>query len=122
MATLNGNDLGTIKNESQTKDSSLLFFPLPLSNSDEALLTDLMGTSRTITVDGTKIDSVKANLQTFVTTMEAIQNGAQAGVTYVGDFITTNKTVEIQTFNWNWMLADPTRIHYTLTLFEGTPI
>jgi len=122
LATLNSTDLGTITRETQTKDSNLFFYPLPLSDSNEALLLDLMGTSRTITVEGYKISTTKATLTTFVTTIETLQNGEQSGVTYVGDFITTNKTVQVQTFTWDWVEADVNRIKYTLTLLQGTPL
>lgn len=119
MATLNAIDLGTITSESQTKESNLFFFPIPGSDSSSAFLIDLMGTSRTITIEGSKISSTKADMTSFIESIEALQNGNQSAVTYVGDFITTNKSVQIQTFTWNWTEADVGRIKYTLTLLEG---
>jgi hypothetical protein len=122
MATLATKDLGTIETETQTKESNLFFQPLPYSDSTSAILLDLMGTSRTIQIEGMWIDTTKSNLQTYVSDIESIQNGQQSGSTYVGDFVTTDKTVLIQTFTWTWSAGDPGRIKYSLSLVEGTPI
>lgn len=122
MATLNGNNLGTIQSESSTKESNLFIQPLPYSDSTDSILMDLMGTSRTITITGQKISSTKADLTGFIQTIEGIQNGRQSSGTYVGDFDTSSKNVLIQSFSWTWNEADPQRIKYDLSLVEGTAI
>ena len=66
MTSVGGVDLGKITNESSTKSSTLFNTPLPFSDSDEALIMDLFGMSRTITVTGYKTGTV-ADLRTFVT-------------------------------------------------------
>ena len=81
-----------------------------------------MGTSRTITIEGQKISTTKSDLTTFVSTIEGIQNGQQGSSAYVGDFITSSKNVQIQTFSWNWVEGDVGRIKYTLVLLEGTTL
>lgn len=121
MATIDGNSLGKVQNESQTKDSNLFMQPLPYSDSVDSILMDLFGTGRTITIEG-KITGDKTALQTFVGAIEGIQDGRQSGSVYVGDLITSNKTVLIQTFNWNYQAANVGSLPYTLTLMEGTVI
>ena len=120
MATLGEVDLGTIQTESQTKDSNLFFTPLPYTDSADAFLLDLMGTSRTISLSGFFVNTVKATLKESVEAFEAIQDGKQTGSEYIGDFITTPKNVFIQTFTWDWEKADVGRITYNMTLLEGS--
>jgi len=119
MATIGGKSLGEIQSEGQAKNSGLFTQPLPVSDSDSTILLDLFGTTRTITIDGVFQHNTKANLVAFVTDIEGLQNGSQTGLTYVGDFITTNKTVLIQDFNWTWSAGSVNRINYSLTLIEG---
>lgn len=121
MATINSVDLGTISNENQSKSSGLLFYPLPRQDSDKAKVFDLTGTQRTITIDGVKVSTSKAELVSFITTIEGMQNGQQpsAGWDYVGDLVTTTKKVTIDNFDWRWASADIMRVSYTLTLKEG---
>jgi len=117
-ATINSVDLGIVKNESSAKESNLLFFPLPYSDSHEALLIDLMGTGRTITITGEFIGT-PAELKTQIENIEAIQNGQQSNSTYNG-VLMTGKNVQIQTFNWDYVGGDVGRVVYTLTLMEGS--
>lgn len=121
MVTLGGIDLGVVKNESQSKDSSLFNQPMPRSDSDEAILMDLFGTSRTVTIDGVKTGTL-SELRTFVNAIEGIQSGTQTGSTFSGGFKSTNITVLIQNFTWNYAEGDVSRISYTLTLVQGTAI
>lgn len=119
MATLEGVDLGTINSETSTKSSSLFNFPMPLSDSDEAILMDIFGTSRTITLDGVKV-GVVADLRTFVNDIEAIQNGEQSGSTFISSWTNSNKTVLIQDFTHTKIEADESKVGYSLTLTEGS--
>ncbi len=122
MATLNGTDLGRIQNESQNKDSSLFNMPLPASDSSSSILLDLFGVLRTISIDGIKADSA-ANINTFITTIEALIAGTQSGVTYVSSLSTfSNKTVFVKSFNWTYVKGDPNKINYRLDLMEGAAV
>ncbi|MCF7861151.1 hypothetical protein K9M79_02810 [Candidatus Woesearchaeota archaeon] len=82
---------------------------------------DLLGTSRTIQIDG-RFTGTTAQLRTFITTIEGIQNGQQTGSAYVGDLVVTSKTVQIQTFSWTYEKANLGEVTYSLTLVEGTVI
>lgn len=120
MATLNSVDLGNIQIESHTKDSSLINFPLPGSDSDKAILLDLLGVNRTITIDGIKSGSASA-LNTFIATdIESLIVGGQVGVTFVSSLSTfANKKVFVNSFTWNFLKGDPNKISYSLQLSEG---
>ena len=97
MATLGGVDLGTVKSESHTKDGSLFNQPLPGSDSNEAILIDIFGVSRTINISGVKADTA-ANITIFIAAMEALIAGNQVEHTFVSS-ITSNKTVFVDNFD-----------------------
>ena len=119
MATISGKDLGDVSSESSTKTSNLFNTPLPFSDSDASLIMDLMGTSRTITISGVKTGTV-AELRTFITDIEGLQNGEQSSLTFVSSWTNVNKNVLIQDFTHDKSSADENRVSYTLTLLEGT--
>lgn len=121
MTSIGGVDLGVVTSETSSKDSNLFNQPLPFADSDEALLMDLFGTSRTITVDGVKT-GVVADLRTFIVNIEAVQNGAQSGSTFVSSWTNVNKTMVIESFQHTKVEADESKISYTLVLKEGTPL
>lgn len=121
MATLAGVDLGTVSDESSTKSSNLFNFPMPLSDSDQAILMDIFGTSRTITLSGVKT-GVIADLRTFVNNIEALQNGEQSNLTFVSSWTNANKEVLIQDFTHTKIKADESLVGYNLTLVEGSAL
>ena len=119
MTTLDGTDLGKIQTESQTKDSNLFNFSLPGQDSNTAVLLDLLGTTRTINIDGIFTGST-AVLNTFITDIEALVAGTQTGVTFVSSLTTfANKKVFVNSFIWNFVKGDPNKISYSLQLAEG---
>ena len=121
MTSVGGVDLGEVQLESHTKSSNLFNQPLPYSDSDKALIMDLMGTNRTITLTGIKTGTVAA-LRTFIAAIEAKQNGAQSGMTFVSSWTSVNKTVLIQDFTHDKGEADENKINYVLVLIEGTAL
>lgn len=120
-ASIGAKSLGTVKTETSIKSSNLFNQPIPYSDSDAALIMDLMGTSRTITITGVKNGTV-VQLRTFVTDIEGLQNGAQSSLTFVSSWTNVNKNVLIQDFEHTKEEADENKINYTLTLIEGTAI
>lgn len=117
MATINSVDLGVVKIETSSKESNLFFQSLPYSDSTDAILLDLMGTQRTITLTGKFIESSIETLKSKIEAIESIQNGNQSVVVYAGSLITKN--VEIQNFSWDYNEGSPNTVDYTLTLLEG---
>lgn len=118
-ATIGGKSLGDVSSENSTKTSNLFNTPLPFSDSDASLIMDLMGTSRTITISGVKTGTV-AQLRTFITDIEGLQNGEQSSLTFVSSWTNVDKNVLIQDFTHDKTGADENRVSYTLTLLEGT--
>ncbi len=121
VASIGGKSLGDVKTESSVKNAGLFNQPLPYSDSDIALIMDLMGTSRTITVTGVKTGTV-AQLRTFVTDIEGLMNGNQSGSTFVSSWTNVNKTVLIQDFTHDKAEGDENKVNYTITLIEGTAL
>jgi hypothetical protein len=119
MATIGGVDLGTVTSERSSKSSNLFQQALPRSDSDDAILLDLLGNVRTIIIEGYKT-GVVADLRTFIQNIEALQNGAQDGMTFVSSWTNSNKTVLIDSFEHSKSEADESRVTYSLTLIEGT--
>ena len=120
MATLDSIDLGKIQSEQQTKDAGLFNTPLPYSDSIDSLIMDIFGTSKNITITGIFSGTTTSELVTFIGLIEGIVNGQQTGSTYVGDLITTSKTVLVQTFDWVYDKGNPLSISYTLTMIQGS--
>ncbi len=121
MTSIGAKDLGDVSSESSTKSSNLFNQPLPFSDSDAALIMDLLGTSRTITVIGVKTGSV-AEMRTFVTGIEGLQNGQQSSLVFVSSWTNVNKNVLIQDFTHDKGSGDENKVGYTLTLLEGTAL
>ena len=94
---------------------------MPLSDSDEAILMDIFGVSRTITLEGVKT-GVVADLRTFVNNIEALQNGQQANLTFVSSWTNSNKEVLIQDFSHTKLEADESKVAYSLSLIEGSAL
>ena len=95
--------------------------PIPFSDSDSTLIMDLFGTVRTITVNGVKTGTV-ADLRTFITDIEGLQNGEQASLTFVSSWTDVSKNVLIQEFTHDKISADESKVGYTLVLLEGTAL
>jgi len=127
MASINGNqgggviDLGIISSENQSKDSGLFQSPLPRRDSPNALLLDVFGTFRTITIQGVKNGTITEQ-RTFITAIESICNGNQVSSDFVSSITTDTKNVFIQTFSWGVVEATTEYIRYTLTLLEGRAV
>lgn len=118
MASIESVDLGTVSSETSAKSSNLFNFPMPLSDSDEAILMDIFGTSRIITLEGVKTGEI-AELRTFVNNIEALQNGQQDNLTFVSSWTNSDKEVLIQDFSHTKVSADESKVGYSLSLVEG---
>ena len=118
MTTIGGKSLGDVISESSNKSSGLFNTPLPFSDSDAALIMDLMGTTRTITISGRFVGTV-AELRTYITDIEGLQNGEQSSLPFVSSWTNVDKNVLIQDFSHDKASGDENSIGYTLTLIEG---
>ena len=119
-ATIGAKSLGDVSSETSTKSAGLFEMPVPFSNSDAALIMDLMGTIRTVTING-KFTGSNAQLRTFVGDIDDLQNGEQAALTFVSSWKDySGKTFLIREFIDEKVEADENKVGYTLTLIEGS--
>lgn len=97
--------------------------PMPIGDSNEAILLDIFGVFRTIIVNGI-FQGTEAQQKTFITNVEALENGNQSSSEFVSSLVTipTNYKVFIKSFRWSVNKAEPTKIGYTLTMFEGANV
>lgn len=119
MATYKGTSLGYIRSETQTKASNLFNTPLPGSDSDQVIVLDLFGMTRTISISGV-ITGALATLQTFIATMEGYANGQQTIGVFVSNIHATNKNCYIQNFSYTYSTESPSILNYTLDLIEAS--
>ncbi len=121
MAQLGGYGLGTVRTERHNKRANLFTQPMPLSDSDETLLMDIFGVTRTITIEGTYTGSLSA-IRTFILNIESIHNGSQSGSTFSSDLTGNDYTVAIDSFDFSWQQGETVSLSYSLTLKEGSVI
>lgn len=122
MASYNSIDLGNVKSERDSKIAQLFQQAIPTQDSSNAILLDIFGMGRTVTIDGELIGT-QGEQTTFINAINAIANGTQTGSTFVSskDGI-ANKTLFIDGFDWTVIKADVSRISYILTLREGAAV
>lgn len=119
MATIGGVDLGTVQSERQAKIGQLFQQPIPTQDSDAAILLDIFGMSRSITLSGV-LNGTLSDQNTFIQAIESIMNGEQIGSTFVSSQTSTpNKLVFIDSFEWTVEEANSAYISYSITLIEG---
>ena len=122
MASIGGVNLGDVQSERQNKFASLFQQNLPRRDSAYAILLDIFGVGRTITVQGI-ITGLDATHVSFINSIETIIAGAQNGSTFVSSKTgISNKTVFVDSFDWSVNKADVSKIGYTLTLKEGAGV
>lgn len=93
--------------------------PLPTSDSDAAILLDLFGVSRVISITGI-FTGTASQLNTFIVAIETITSGSQTGVTFASSLSTfANKKVFVKNFRWSFIKGTPNKINYSLELVEG---
>lgn len=112
-------DLGNIQNERNRKATDLFIQALVASDSNAAIILDLFGTIRRISVDGIFTGN-NTELNDFIVALGGIINGAQTGSTFVSSLTTfASKTVLVEDFTWNYAKGDPNKINYNLSMVEG---
>ena len=113
-------DLGVINTEENNKDSGLIHFPVPTTDSAGAIQMDLMGASRSITITGKKTGTIP-ELTTFVETLSNIQNGQQNALTYTDDLGQIYDCL-IQSFRRTKYEGAVNQVDYTMELVQGVSI
>ena len=126
MTTLGSVDIGQVKSEKSTKDAQLFQQPMPGSDSTDAILLDIFGVLRTITIEGvyTSADATRTgvSIPNFIKNLDAIVNGNQSPISYQSVKASTETAwnVLVNSVEWHGDEADVNEVAYTLTLFEGS--
>lgn len=114
-------DLGTINSEEHSKTAQLFTQPMPMSDSNETILMDLFGLTRTITVQGT-YTGTKSELRSFISNIEGIHDGEQNGSRFTSKITGDTYDVAIEEFSYSWSQGETQSLSYTLRLKEGDVI
>ena len=118
-ASIGGIDLGEIQSERQNKNGNLFQTPMPLLDSNEAVLFDIFGMMRTINIDGIFIGTDEQHVA-FINAIESMMGGNQSGSTFISSKTGfENKNVYLNNFDWKVDAADVSKIHYSLSMIEG---
>lgn len=130
-----------VQSEAISKSSGLIDLPMPISDSDKKIAMDLMGTSRTITIEGIASASQVTNLYNYINDLVGLKNsptaarntlifggqgsnGGQVGWKYYPEQLNRGRSVNIYI---NVYVVDvtstatagnPNSISYTVTLME----
>ncbi len=93
------------------KESPLEVYPMPGDDSDATYADDMDGVTRKISLEGTVTDTL-ANIQTFITTVEAYIDGAQMADStrhvFHCDLTNADYTVAIERFEYEQSNEEPT--------------
>lgn len=111
--------LGTVNKEDSTKDAGLFQMPLPASNSSAAILLDIFGASRTITISGVFTGTVAA-VSAFIVELDNLVNGAQSSRVYSSDKSGTSYNVLVSSATWNAEEGAVTKVDFTINMTEGS--
>jgi len=111
--------LGTVISEDSSKTSGLFQTPLPLSDSNESIMLDLFGASRTINIRGIYTGTV-AEINTFVQALDGLLNGSQNTKTFHSDKSNASYLVLINSVRWNSEDGAVTKVDYEIEMVEGS--
>lgn len=111
--------MGTVTHESSTKDAQLFQQPLPMSDSSQAIILDLFGTSRTMTVSGI-FTGTGGDIQAFIGQLDTLANGSQVAKTYHSDKTGVDYKVLVNTVEWSSEGGDVNKVNYTLNLIQSS--
>lgn len=130
-----------VQSEEIRKESGLIDLPMPVSDSDSKLAFDLMGTSRTISIEGIVASSNVTNLYNYINDLVGLKNypvaakavilsgnqgsnGGQVGWKYYPESLNIGRvtdiyiTVYVTDVSVTREAGNPSSIKYNLTLME----
>jgi hypothetical protein len=118
--------LGTVTSKEISKDAGLFQLPMPQSNSSAAILLDLFGASKTITINGkyTNLQYGAVTVQVFIFYLESLVNGSQTAAKYISEKSDLEGyagiNVLIQAVSWKAEAGNPNSVEYTISMIEGS--
>lgn len=118
LTGLVGTGMGTVTTESQDKSCNLFFTAMPGSDSSDAVLIDLFGASRDITISGIYTTD-NGSIEAFITALDALCNGQQTIKDFVSGKSGTTYKVLVDSVNWEAEESGVTFVKYTIVMKEG---
>ena len=115
------NDLGVITSENRTKDAQLFQMPIPRQDSNNAVILDIFGVSKEITINGTYTGTA-SQIKSFITSIESLSDGQQVPYTFTSDRVTGTTLVLVSRVKWDAVSGAVNQVDYTLTLVEAKNI
>jgi len=123
--------LGDVSKENHRVTSELDTEAYPMGGSKDMEAIDAGNVLRRITIEGTYVDSSKANLMNnFIVPIDSLHSGDQMAVIFhsdlwdlstTGNYTDGNFNVKVETFDWDYATTDSGEcaIKYTLVLIES---
>jgi len=111
------------------KTANVFYTPIPTNDAEDALLIDLQGTTKVITING-QLASDPATISTFLASLEAMCNGKQTTRNLVSSYIPNDAgsgsgsptaytiAVMVASVQYNWDLLG-NRCNYSIQLYVG---
>ena len=124
MGKINNIDLGQIQDEQWELVASIDAMPFWGDTTNNVWLTEMDGPLRRVSIKGLYINTIVADLQSWVDSIEALPNiadGQTDTVVFAGNkFPAKTINVAVEKFLWKGVSGDACKVEYTLQLVEGS--
>lgn len=115
------NSLGIVTKETQEKSCNLFYMPMPGSDSSSAILIDLFGSSRDITIEGVYPSSdTTYSIANFIIALDALVNGSQTIQHFTSGKSGVQYHVLIDSVSWEAEEGNVSAVKYTIRMKEGS--
>lgn len=115
-------DLGDVQQEAAKMDSGVAPMPIIEGDSDQAVLTPMIGAVKYVTIKGKK-GGTFASAQAFIAKIEKwVQDGGKSSkptLIFTGDLNTTPINCRAVTGDWTTNADEPYVVYYSIQLVEG---
>jgi hypothetical protein len=120
VPTLDGAEIGKVETIVVEKFEDIFQVSAPTEDSDETILEELSGASKTINVKGIMTGTNVAALKVELDRIQTIINGDQAGTVVFTSDITGSLNVVIASFTFTFSTETRVTADYSMTLIEGS--
>lgn len=110
-------DLGTVQKEDFTKDAQLFQQAIPASDSDDAIIIDLFGVIRNISLSGV-YTTANGTISTFIGLLDGLVNGTQSKIVFHSDKSEQDYNVIVNRVNWNSEEGEVNKVNWSIDLIE----
>lgn len=117
-ATLGGVTLTNVSHIGEGKNANIVPIPIPLADSDETLVFDMLGVVETLTVEGAFTGEISAN-KTAVAALKALENGNQDSTVEFTSDPTGTVSVMVAEVNIDWEIPG-FAANFSIKLIRGT--